>query len=302
MGKQKSEREKKLQKKLIPVNIIVCIIALTAALTLFLTPILKVDVGATLRKQSVMELVEEKIVGTVDNSLEGSDQEDINYKPVVSMIVKEVFGKAEGEISVSALSAFRVLTGSGDKTQIAMDELLLGEDALATRLIDSVVDAVANVFTTDEGKDLLEDAVVRVMTKKIINEADDEEVSKTLNEVLTNQNVKELVGILKDLENVEDGDASEVAGKFIDKVNAMLGDKASIKDEDRQVVIDQVQEIYDGTKEHLADDESVSIEAVICVTLSENVDISTIKLENLIGKIKDLGGKKDKGSIHMNEV
>ena len=296
MGKLKSEREKRLQKKLIPVNIIVCIISLVAAISLFLLPILKIDVGGMVRDSGIAGIVEEKIDEVVDKQISESGNDEIDYKPVVGVIIKDVLGNIEGEISVSAFSGFKVLTGSGDKVKIVMDELLLGENALATRLIDSIANAVANIFKTKEGKELLEDTVVYTLTKTIIDSVD----SETVSNALTNQNVKELVGIMKGLEDVKDGDVTEVANKFVDKINDMLGADASIDDENKQVVIDKVQEIYDDTKSHLEADGKVTMEAIICVALSENINLDDINIKNLFEGL--LGNKGSEGSANVKTV
>ena len=123
MGKLRSERERSLQRKLIPLNLIICIIALVAAASLFLLPILKIDAGKVLRDEGVMGFVDERIDEQIKDSLEGSGQGGVDYTPVVAMLVKNILGKAEGEISVSAYGSFRVLIGSGDKTQTVLDDL-----------------------------------------------------------------------------------------------------------------------------------------------------------------------------------
>ncbi len=302
MGREKTKRELKLQRKLIPVNIIVCILALVASVTLFLLPVINVDVGGGLSNEKFIALAEEKIEGTIDGNLEGTEQENINYKPVVAMIVKNVLGKAEGTVAVSAFSSFKVLTGSGeDKTQMVMDDLFFGENALATRLIDSVVDAVAEMFTTDEGKALLEESVVSVMTKQILKETENQEINGALNDALTGENVQALVGILREMETVEDGDVSEVAGKFAEKVDAMLGDGVVIGEEEKQVIVDQIQQIYDDTKENLTEGETFSMEAVICVTLSKNIDLSQINIEDLLDFNKITGGNGE-GAVGLRTV
>lgn len=295
MGKLKSERERKLQKKLIPVNIIVCIISLVAALSLFLLPILKVDVGEMFHNKDLMNLVEEKVDEVVDKQVSESGNDDINYKPVVAVLVKDILGGIEGKVTVSALSGFRVLTGSGEKVQKVMDELFFGENALATTLIDSVAEAVANIFKTKAGKDLLEEAVVHTLAKSIITSVDNDAVT----DALTSKNVKELVGIMRELENVENDDVTEVANKFVDKVNTMLGDDLNIDDENKQAVIDKIQEIYDDTKSHLDEGDKVSIEAVICVTLSESINLNDINIRNLFDGIL---GNKNENSANIKTV
>ena len=49
-----------------------------------------------------MGFVDERIDEQIKDSLEGSGQEGVDYTPVVAMLVKNILGKAEGEISVSA--------------------------------------------------------------------------------------------------------------------------------------------------------------------------------------------------------
>lgn len=304
MGKLKSEREKKLQRKLIPLNIVVCILALVAALTLFLTPLVKVDVGAILRDEGVMSFVDEKIDEIVSDTVEGTEQEDIDYKPVVASLVKGILGKAEGEVTISGIGAMRVLTASGDKTEKVMEELLFGDDALATRLINSVVDGVAEIFNTDEGKTLLEEAVISSLTKGIIKSVDNE----TVTEKMTKENVKELVSIFRELgedENVPEGKVDTVAGKLIDKIDEMLGEDINIAEEDKENFINEMQTLYDDTKGYLTDGEKVSVESIMCVTISKNVDLSQFDIgdlfDNFFGDSEEEGGEKE-NSVHINTV
>ena len=126
------------------------------------------------------------------------------------MLVKNILGKAEGEISVSAYSSFRALIGSGDKTQTVLDDLFFGDDALATRLIDSVVDAVANLFETEEGRALFEEALVSTMTQELIKSVDEAAIKNAM----TTDNVKQLVeimGSLRDTQKVKDANVVTVA-------------------------------------------------------------------------------------------
>lgn len=291
-----SERERRLQRKLIPVNIIVCIISLVAAVSLFLFPILKIDVGGMVRDSGITGLVEEKIDEVVDKQLEETDNGDINYKPVVSVLIKDIMGSVRGEVSVSALSAFKVLTGSGNKTKIVMDELLLGEDALATKLVNSVTEAVANVFRTRAGRDLLEEAVVLTLTKAIITSVDGETVAGVLND----KNVKELTAILRGMEDVENGDVTEVAARFIGKIDSILGESAGIDADNKQEIADKIQSLYDDTADRLGADGDVTMEAITCVTLSESIDLNEINIQKLFDKL--LNGNKSEGGANINTV
>ena len=302
MRKEKSERELKLQRKLIPVNIIVCIIALVAALTLFLTPILKIDAGKILRDENLIEFADDKINDAVGDSVEGTSQSDIDFKPVVSMIVKNILGGAEGEVSVSAVSAFRVLKGSGDKAQLVLDDLFFGENALVTKLIDSVVSGVANIFETPDGRALLEDIVITTMTDMVINGIEDEEIK----DHLKTEDVKELVSIIRELgdpENVPDGSVAPVTDKFISKIEDILGDDIEFSDEVKESITDEIQKVYDGTVEYLDEEEKVSLESLICVNLSKNFDIKELDiLKMLDGLLGNDNGGEEEGSVHIKAV
>lgn len=280
MGKLRSERERSLQRKLIPLNLIICIIALVAAASLFLLPILKIDAGKVLRDEGVMDFVDERIDEQIKDSLEGSGQEGVDYTPVVAMLVKNILGKAEGEISVSAYSSFRVLIGSGDKTQTVLDDLFFGDDALATRLIDSVVDAVANLFETEEGRALFEEALVSTMTQELVKSVDEAAIKNAM----TTDNVKQLVeimGSLGDPEKVTDGNVGPVADEFIGKVDEMLGGEVNIDDADKAAITAEIQSIYDVTVSNLKEGESLTMESILCVTLSDKFDLSLLNIEKI---------------------
>lgn len=300
MKKEKSQRELKLQKKLIPVNIIVCIIALVAALTLFLTPILKINVGKILRDERVIEFAEKQIDDAVNDSVEGTNQDDIDFRPVVTMIVKNVLGNADGEVSVSAVSAFRVLTGSGDKAKIVMDDLFFGEDALVTNLIESIINGVASIFDTPDGRALLEDVVISVMTDMIIDGIEDQDVKDKVKA----EDVRDFVAIMKELgdpEKVPDGNVAPVTEKFIDKIESMLGDEIEFDDEVKQSVTEEIQKVYDGTVEYLTEEEIVSIESLICVNLSKNFDLKELDILKMLDGV--LGGDdENEGSVHIKGV
>ena len=283
---------------MIPVNILVCLISLVAALSLFMAPIIKFDVGKILRDKAVIEFIDEKIDSAIDGTLGGTDQEGLDYKPVATNIVNGVLSKAEGSISISAFGAFQVLTAGNNKAQKVLDELLFGKKALATGLINSVVDGVTGMFETKEGKALLEEALVSVLTSQILQNVDDEEVSESVA-----KNVKEFVEIFHELgdpEKVPDGKVDGVVNKLIDKVESMLGDDTEFADEEREKFINTIQELYDNTKSQLGEGETVSIESIICVTISENIDLSGLNINDLINQA--FGDKSGESGVHTKAV
>lgn len=298
---ERSKKEKKLQRRLIPLNIVVCIISLVAALSLFLAPIITVDFGKILRDDATMEFVDDMIGSSVDGDLEGAEESGIDYKPVVTKLVKNILGKAEGKISISAVSAYRVMTAGENKTQVVLDDLFFGDKALATKLINSVVDGVAGLFETDEGKELLEDALVSAMAGMLTENVEDEYAQQIT------KSVKDIVGIFNELgdeDKVPDGDVTEVANKLVDKVDELLGENVYVSEEDRQEFVKQLQEIYNDTKAELGEGEKVSIESIICVTISKNVNLDELNIEELLsGILGDNGGKNNSESaVHIKAV
>lgn len=288
-----SEREGRLQKKLIPYNIAVCILSLIAALTLFFTPIITVDAGKILNDKGVIAFADKNIDAIVSSALKSGNGDVVDFKPVVKTIVTNVFESAEGEISISAAGSFRALTGGEERTKIVMDELFLGDGALVTRLIDSVVKGVANMFKSTVGRELLEGAVVNVLTDMVINNIADQTVKDALSKPENVEKIKELASILKELgdsSKVTDGDVSPVIDKFVDKVDEILGDGTTFDEETKAQVNDKIKELYDGTQEYASD---VTTEALICVNLTKYVDVSALNLEQMLDGI--LGGDGDGG-------
>ena len=289
----KSEKEKKLQKKLIPVNIIVCLLALVAAISMFLAPIVKVDVGKILRDDRMIEFVEEKINDALGEDL-SEEQGDVNYKPVVTKLVTNILSKSKGSVSISAVSAFKVLTAGENKADKVLDELLFGKNALATRLIRSVVDGVSSMFSTNEGRSVLEEAILSTLTNHYIESVEDEEVVDAFN-----KNVKELTGIFKKLDNAEnEEDCAEVAREFIDKLDEYVS-AGTISEAEKQAFVDKVVNMYGETKANLDEGESVTFEAMICVTISENTDLSKVNLGELFD---GLFTKEEQADVHIKPV
>ena len=299
MAKLISEREAGLQRKLIPVNIVVCILSLVAMLSLFLAPIIKIDVGKILRDKGVIEFVDDAIDDALSEDIEDSDQSDIDYKPVVTMLVKKVFGKAEGKISISALSSFKVLIAGSDKAQVVLDDLLFGKNALATRLISSVVDGIAEMFTTNEGRDVLEEAIITTISKQIFKSVEDQTIADTVS-----KNTKELVDIFKELgdpSKVPDGKVDDVAGKFVDRLNELMGGETVISENDRQNFIEEIQSVYDSTSAELKEGETVSVESIICVAISKNMDVSELNFGDLFGDLFNSDDEEDQPAAAAKE-
>ena len=287
MGSYKSRREQSLQRKLIPVNIVVCVLALVAALTLFLTPILKINFGKILRDEAIIETIFPE-----DEESNNEATGGIDVIPVARKIVGSVLKEAEGSISISAVSALKVMT-SDDKADKVLDELLFDDGALVTKLINSLVDGIANLFEDKDNKKLIQDTLISAMTQSILNNVDDKETAEAIA-----KNVDDIVKIFNQL-GEPDCDPAKVANDIVDKVEALLGDGSEFDDATRKEFVDTVQGLYDDTLAAVGNPEDVSIEAIICVAISSNMDLGDLNLGELFDQ---LGGDDKESSVHKNTV
>lgn len=296
MGKIRSKKEKRLQRKLIPLNIVVCVISLVAALTLFLTPILKINVGKILQDEATENYVEDLAEGFIP----ANEGEGLDYKPVLVEIVKNIIGNAEGFITISASDALGVLTAGENKGEKVLDELLFNDKALATKLINSLVDGISDVIESDKGKDAIEKALMNTLSSQIIDSVEDEKLKSVLE-----KNSDELNKILKQLGDPKKAQAdcgAAVAEEYVEKLDELLGPDTNITAEEKQEFIKSVTDMYKDTQANLKEGENVSLEAIICVTVSNQFDLNKLDLGNLFGdKKKDGDGEPSPAKKAVDE-
>ena len=149
MGKILSETERKLQRKLIPVNLIVCIICLAAVFSLVAMPFLKVDIGKILKSESMISFVENRVNKVIADN---TDDESVEYAPVVGTIVTETLNSAEGEFTISGLDVVKVLLKkSENKPQAVISVIFTAEDSLLSALIERTASEVSALFGNADG-------------------------------------------------------------------------------------------------------------------------------------------------------
>ena len=296
MGKLVSEKERKLQRKLIPLNIFVCILALVAAFSLVFAPIFKVDFGKILQSDATKRLVDEQIEKIVGDTTEGLAPGDVDFMPVIAAVVSNVLSKAEGKIEFSTFNASKVAFASGDeKANKFLDEMFFGENALVTKLIDSIADNVVGMFQTPEGKAVIEEVVVATLATSLVANLPPEAAEK-----LTDENITKLTGTYKKLDEVESReDAANAADAFVNELDGILGDDFN-KETDGETVKDYILTMYDDTA---AVSESFSVETMIAVAVSKNVDLGEFNIDSIIGNL----GKKDNeeqpsGSVNIKKT
>ena len=301
MGKILSEKERKLQRKLIPLNIFVCILSLVAAASLMFGQVFSVNVGKILNSEAMITFVDDAVNQVVEDSTSGSEGVvEVDYRPVVSMIVKNVFGSAEGSLNISAFNSAKVAFSSGDdKATKVMDELFFGDGALVTKLIDSIVENVAGMFKTPEGKQLIEEVVVNAIATSLVANLSEEDAAK-----ITAQ-ITEITQSFKGIGDAENREEAEAAvGNFVDKLGSVIGSGFD-NETDGATVKDYIMNMYDDTTEQTDEKgEKFSAEAMISVAVSKNVDLGSFDLGGLFGGL--IGGGEDEsepeGSAHKRIV
>lgn len=101
---------RRLQSKLIPLNIIVSIISVIAAVTLFFMPLLEIKLEKITSNPEVVKFVDDKISEALDNgadSVEGQTGDllaDIDIPKIIVPVVESVFMQVKGNVAVSAFS------------------------------------------------------------------------------------------------------------------------------------------------------------------------------------------------------
>lgn len=281
MAKLLSAKEAKLQKKLIPLNIFVFILSLIAAFSLFFAPIVKVDIGKILSSPGLEKTVEDALNDTVGGSIDGTSQEGINYAPVITSVVKKVLGDVKGSVSITAYDASKVaVSNEENKAEKVMDNIFFGEHGLVTELVDSLVSGLFNIFKTPEGKALVEDMVVTAITTSVVNN-----LPAGASDKLTPEKVEELTQTFRKLDGVKGDEAAaeEVVNEFVDSLGEVFAEE--IDEGGKGEIKDYIMDMYKDTVTAVdgKEGEEFSLEAMICVAVSNNVDLGGFNINDVLG-------------------
>ena len=274
---------------LIPVNILVCIISLIAAISLFLAPILKIDIGKIARNEEVHNWLYESDSSPLKDLTKNEKLKPI--APALNSIIDGVINDIEGEMVISAKSAYEVLI-SDEKGDKVLDELFFGDKALITKLINNLVDDLTGIFDNQVTKDAIQEAIVAAMMDKIMDSLGDD-----ANKDLVSGSSHEIVEIFNELGN-EGSDPEEVANRIVDKIDELLGEDSHVNDSERQDFVNQIKDLYDDTQEQVGEGGTVDLEAIICVAASKELNLKDINFSDLI---KGAAGNGE-SAVHIKSV
>lgn len=271
MGKLVSEKEARLQKRLVPVNIAVCVLCLVAAITLFLCPILTVDIGKMLHDDKLQSSINSSVNGLMGEGFSIASSEKINYAPVMSGIAVSTLDKVDVVVSVSAVDAYAVLNDEdGQKSRELVDSLLFGDTGIITGTVNGIIDGIVTLISSEETRRTIENSLVAAVSAALLAGTEF---------ALPEDKLTQIADTFKRIETLEDGNVAPVIDELIEE---LLGENAdAIPPETRQKVIDEIQTVYDNTAAHLGG-EPVTYEAILCVAVSSNVDITKFDLASVL--------------------
>lgn len=305
--KEKTGQMKRLQRKLVPLNIIVSIMAVVAAVTLFFSPLLEIKLGNITGNPEVIKFVDDKISEALDNgtdSVEGQTGDllaGIDVPKIIVPVVESVVTKVNGNVSVSTYSLLGLAT-SKDPGEAVADMFLSEKDGLLTQLTESLVRAVMDLPQNKEVQDAIEEVILVSMSTQV--KASVPEEYKAL---------VEPDALAQTLKSMDDAKSEEevlvIIDDYLAEVEAKNSDGGVMDPEKKQEIKDMMSKVYQDTVEHTKDEngDNFSVEALVCVAASgvlnsEEMDEvrnedGSVDLMALIDKMMgSIGGGSEGGS------
>ncbi len=260
---------RRLQSKLIPLNIIVSIISVIAAVTLFFMPLLEIKLEKITSNPEVVKFVDDKISEALDNgadSVEGQTGDllaDIDIPKIIVPVVESVFMQVKGNVAVSAFSLLGLAMSEAPGEAVA--EMLLSEkDGLLTQLTDSLVKAVMDLPQNKQVRDAIEEVILVSMSTQV--KANVPEEFKSFVEP------DELAKTLKSMDEAKsEEEALQKIDEYLAAVEAKNTDGGEMDAAKKQEIRDMVSKVYQDTVEHTKDEngeDNFSVEAMVCVAAS----------------------------------
>ncbi len=227
-----SDEEKRLQRKLIPLNIVVALLALVAAISLIITPLLKIDIG-----KIAPALVSEMSGSSESTGSEGSEGSEASQGDELSEMLAVMFEGVDAVIELSPLDMFKVLTApENEKGSILINSLLVKNG-----LVEQISASFINSYLATK-------------TKAIVSAEDFEKLDlDTLNDALL---------------KIDSVQSSEEMVEELDDYLKLLEEQLdfTFTDEQKTAAHENCKEVYDTTV--AATGGSFSVEEMICVHMS----------------------------------
>ncbi len=286
---EKQQEMRRLQRKLIPVNLIVCLLCIVAIISMLCTPFITIDMGKITADENVDNYVRRLVQEQIDN-MSGSGSESENTREggstgsfhlndeamtvIVSAIVEPVFGSVEASVSLTPQAIYSIAFSEHPGAQTT-DLLIVGENGLIVQVADSLAHSVRNLGGNRNVTKVLQEAVVDLVADEIVNRLP----ADYGNIVTENKELfKEAINGL-DEAKTEDEAVEKIMG-FIENVDLTTsegGTVADLTDEQRAQIENTVRDMYQTTVAETGDEngDNFSVEGLICVMASDTINKAT---------------------------
>lgn len=279
---QKQQEISRLQRKLIPVNLLVCLLCIVAIVSMLCTPFLTIDMGKLTADEGVNNYVRKIVQEQIENLSGGSeaqsqsDSVDFHLSDeamivIVNAIVEPVFGSVEASVSLSPKSIHDI-ANSEHPGSATTDLLIIGENGLIVQVADSLAESVRNLGGNRNVTKVLQEAVVDLVADELVNRLPEDYGA------IVTENKELFKDAINALDNVTTEDeAVETIMDFLENLDVSTesgGTVADLTDSQREQIENSVRGFYQTTVAETGDEngDNFSVEGLICVMASDTIN------------------------------
>lgn len=279
---QKQHEISRLQRKLIPVNLLVCILCIVAIISMLCTPFITIDMGKITADEGVNNYVRQLVHEQIENLGGGGEaqtQEDsVNFHlsdeamiVIVNAIVEPVFGSVEASVSLSPMS-INSIANAEHPGSAATDLLIIGENGLIVQVADSLANSVRNLGGNRNVTKVLQEAVVDLVADELVNRLPEDYGA------IVTENKELFKEAINSLDNVTTEDeAVETIMEFLENLDVSTengGTVADLTESQKEQIENSVRGFYQSTVAETGDEngDNFSVEGLICVMASDTLN------------------------------
>lgn len=281
----KMQEMKRLQRKLIPVNLIVCLLCIIALISLLCTPFLTIDLGKITADESVDNYVKQLVREQIVNNSGGETREgesssntlnlsDESMAVIVNAVVEPIFGSVHASVSLTPKVMFDIAFAEHPGSQVT-DLMIIGEHGLVVQVADSLAKSVRTLGSNKDVTAVLQEAVVDLVADELVNKLPEDYGN------IVSQNKDKFKEAINSLDNARTEDeAVNKVMDFLETVDLTTengGTVADLSEEQKTQIEDAVRDMYQTTVAETRDEsgDNFSVEGLICVMASDTINKTT---------------------------
>ncbi len=281
----KMQEMKRLQRKLIPVNLIVCLLCIIALISLLCTPFLTIDLGKITADESVDNYVKQLVREQIVNNSGGEQREgesssntlnlsDESMAVIVNAVVEPIFGSVHASVSLTPKVIFDVAFAEHPGSQVT-DLMIIGEHGLVVQVADSLAKSVRTLGGNKDVTTVLQEAVVDLVADELVNKLPEDYGN------IVSQHKDKFKEAINSLDNAQTEDeAVNKVMDFLETVDLTTedgGTVAELSEEQKTQIEDTVRDMYQTTVAETRDEngDNFTVEGLICVMASDTINKTT---------------------------